>query len=261
MKIEKLEPFGGLVIPDKEESIFELKSSSLEELVQEFQLLIFRGFPNVSESDFIQFAKQFGPLLKWDFGEVLNITKQTNPLNHIFDSGRIELHWDGAFVDETPILNLFQCLSGCDNEAGGETVFVNTIELLASFTKEERAQLDHLSLIYETEKKAHYGGVIQEPFISEHPRCGRDRIRFVEPFNEDNEKVNPVTVTAENYGGSDHKAFLMSIIEMLYDDSFVYAHRWHKGDFAIVDNNALLHGRHRFENIQTKRHLQRIHVL
>jgi len=53
---------------------------------------------------------------------------------------------------------------------------------------------------------------------------------------------------------------MKNITTTLYDPRYMYRHRWAVGDYMLIDNNSVLHGRARVEG-NVKRHLKRVHIL
>ena len=238
-----------------------LNIAELEQVILNQGMVLLRGFDPSSDEQMVAFAKKLGPLLAWDFGYVLDLKINQQPQNHIFSQGKVELHWDGAFAGATPRFNFFQCLQSSAMSGGGETTFVNTCRLLESCSSQQLQQYQDKVIRYFAEKKAHYGGAIEEPLISPHPATKRQRMRFIEPFNEDNMAVNPVETQVQGMSSPQGDAFLRELIAHLYDSDSFYAHQWTQGDYLLVDNHAMLHGRHRFQGEGLTRHLKRVHIL
>ncbi len=262
MKLTRLAPFGALVEAEgNENSILSIEPSAVRDILAEHLLVVFRGYSLVPDNDYIAFARQFGDLLAWEFGEILELKMQPNPANHIFGQGRVELHWDGAYVENKPHYNLFQCITGATPGAGGETLFVNTLQVLALATEEERRHWQSLTIEYRTEKKAHYGGRIESPLICKNRYDNSDVIRYIEAFNEDNNHINPVDVTVRGLDRETSGNILRDLNTRLYSDKFMYRHTWRAGDYLIADNSRLLHGRSRFVKLNDQRHIKRINIL
>lgn len=262
MKIELIKPFGALVTADKfGQSIINLPANQIIDLLEQHLVIVFRGFSLVDDNQYVTFARQFGTLLSWEFGEVLELKIENNPANHIFSRGRVELHWDGAFVKETPRYNIFQCLEAPDGDVGGKTLFVDTQEVWRTAGKLQRDSWQKLVLEYTTEKKAHYGGTIRQPLISTNPFSNEKIIRYIEGCNEDNAEINPVQITIDNQVQDPDDPFIQSFTKRLYQDDVMYRHSWRQGDFLIADNNSLLHGRSRFKTDLATRIIKRINVL
>ncbi|MFC4160602.1 TauD/TfdA dioxygenase family protein [Chitinimonas lacunae] len=257
------QPFGIVIHADHpEQSVADLSPDHLTEQLLANQLLVLRGFRKLDEPDYIGFCEKFGPLFEWEFGVLLNVRMEQNPANHIFSGGRVELHWDGAFAAKTPKFNIFQCLRSSEAGHGGETTFANTAKLLAEASDEDKQRWAAIELEYSTEKKAHYGGAIHARLVDRHPLTGVPVMRFIEPYNEDNMEVNPVKIAVHGLGEhfDSETAFIDDLLERLYDDKYLYRHQWQTGDFLMVDNHSLLHGRERIRG-NVSRHLQRVHVL
>lgn len=256
-----IEPFGLLLEAEQQPcSLPDIPADELAALVEQHKAVVLRGFAALSESQFIDHARRFGPLLRWEFGELLNLRIVKQPANHLFGSGRVEMHWDGAYLTEVPRFSLFQCLQADYAEGGGETLFTDAARMLELASPEQRTAWERAVISYSSDKAAHYGGAVTVPLVSPHRGTGAPTVRFIEPFNEDNLEVNPVTVEVHDVPGEHQETFLRQIIDVMYDPRCMYRHRWQQGDFLMYDNHALLHGRAKMER-NVDRHLQRIHVL
>jgi alpha-ketoglutarate-dependent taurine dioxygenase len=254
-------PFGLLVTSaNPKQSISAIDPGTLAAMIEQHKAVVMRGFAPFTQEQFIDHARQFGPLLRWEFGELLNLRIEKKPANHLFGAGRVEMHWDGAYLTEVPRLSMFQCLRADHGEDGGETLFTDTEQMLAIATAQERAAWGAARISYSTDKAAHYSGAVTVPLVGRHRDSGAPTVRFIEPFNEDNLEVNPVRVEVLDLPADEQEAFLRGVIARLYDPRCMYRHRWQQGDFLVYDNHALLHGRSKIEG-NIARHLQRIHVL
>ncbi|HEX7026660.1 MAG TPA: TauD/TfdA family dioxygenase [Gammaproteobacteria bacterium] len=257
-----LRPFGILVAAAREAmTMHDIPVNLISGLLAQHKLVLFRGYGLLEDGDYLAFARQFGPLLQWEFGEILELKVRTDPANHIFTAGRVELHWDGAFVEDKPHYNVFQCLQGCSAGAGGETLFVDTTKVLAEADSRTLTEWRNITIEYVTEKKAHYGGTLRSPLIAVNPYSGRNVVRYIEAFNEDNADINPMRVSVENYSEKMSEHFLRGFTARLYRDDVMYRHIWQGGDFLIADNATLLHGRSRFNTADVGRHIKRINIL
>ncbi len=260
MKITQMEPFGALLEADQD-SLVALDASAIAEILDTHALALFRGFAPLSNADYLNFSRQFGQPYAWEFGEILELKIQEHPSNHIFGQGRVELHWDGAYVQDRPHYNLFQCLRGAHSAGGGETLFVDTRRLLAQAETREVERWRGFHLQYSTEKKAHYGGNFQSALITASPYDGQEVVRYIEPFNEDNAAINPVDVRVLELPVDESNTFLHDFNRRLYADHIMYRHRWQAGDFLMADNSRLLHGRSRFLQPGDSRYIKRINIL
>lgn len=256
-----LTPFGALVKPqERGVPTASLDVAVVHGWIDAHQLLVLRGFEPLDEAGLLTFARRFGPLLEWEFGELLNLCTQPNPKNHLFREGRVEMHWDGAYLTETPRYSLFQCLASSHDQAGGETIFTNSAQMLALAPPEQRERWRGMTLRYASDKAAHYGGMIRAPLVDRHPHTGREILRFIEPYNEDSQDINPVSVHIEQADADEQAGLLQELTAALYGPDVMYQHGWCPGDFLLYDNHALLHGRNRLVH-NVHRHLQRVHIL
>jgi alpha-ketoglutarate-dependent taurine dioxygenase len=187
----------------------------------------------MTESELVAFAESQGELLKWDFGAVMTMKHDPNAANYLFSDEAVPFHWDGAFYKEPSSL-LFYCLES--EGKGGETLFSNTELIWDSLNSEEKEKALQVTLTYETEKKAHYGGKITVPLVQTHPKTGKTILRLAEEVTSEK---NPVKLTV--HGASNE--FFDGLVAKLYDPKFMISHEWKKGDLLLVDNFTFLHGR------------------
>lgn len=258
---QPIEPFGISVTEEEGHgSLWDLPPDELEQMVEENKVVVLRGFDILPEAEFTAVASRFGPLLTWEFGDILNLRIEKNPQNHLFTAGRVELHWDGAYIQDVPRFSLFQCLYSEAHAGGGETLFTNTVKLVSEASEDDRLFWSGVRINYRTDKAAHYSGDITVPLLGAHPYTQQPTIRYIEPYNEDNMEVNPVYIKVFGIGDLEEREFLEDFTARLYAPEVMYRHVWRRGDFLIYDNHALLHGRARIQG-NVRRHLQRIHIL
>lgn len=214
----------------------------------------------VDNDSLIQYAaslsKKEGPLtdklLHWDFGPLMEMSFKAKAENYLFSSERVPFHWDGAFYKE-PSKLLFLCTES--QGEGGETLFSNTEKIWESLSDEEKEKARKVTMIYRTEKKAHYGGEIRVPLVQKHPETGATILRVAERVET---KLNPVELIIE--GIEDGEEFYSFLVSKLYRPEFMSAHQWEKGDLLICDNFTYLHGRHSLKTNLT-RSFKRIQIL
>ncbi|MFV5641303.1 TauD/TfdA family dioxygenase [Acinetobacter oleivorans] len=261
--VKDLSPFGALITASGDhDNINEIGAEVLNNLLSQYKVLVFRGFKALPDPQYINFCESLGNLMYWEFGALLNVKMEQDPKNHIFSKGRVELHWDGAFAKQTPRINAFQCTVSSEDGRGGETLFVDTTRILKDIPSSQLEDWKKIKLSYSTEKKAHYGGSIDVNLIENHPHKGHSVIRFIEIENEDNQEVNPVqlSIKDKNHQPVESQEIVQSITEILYDPKYMYQHQWVSGDYMLIDNNSVLHGRAKVEG-NVNRHLKRVHIL
>lgn len=249
-----LQPFGLKL--EGQGRLAQIPVDELRQLVEEHRLVVLRGFEPLERDAFVAYARTWGPLLEWNFGEVLELEVADDPKNYLFTTGDVPLHWDGAFAEQEPQFQLFQCRQAPLAGTGGETVFCESMQPIARASEEQRQRWQRISITYKTDKLAHYGGEITSPLITPHPKNGSPRLRFAEPPGPETADLNPLHLEID--GGDEN--LIEEMRALLYSSENCYQHAWQDGDYLLADNFALLHGRRPF-SAHSPRHIQRIHLL
>lgn len=256
--VEFLYPFG-LMIISKEDQMKEftqiLSANEVTNLVSQHQLVILRNFKN--SISFVEYAKSIGPLLQWEFGEVMEMKVRDNLENYLFSNSHVPFHWDGAFHQEPRYL-LFNCIEAPRKNSGGETLFTNTHLIWEDANILDKERWSQLQMTYRTEKIVHYGGEITVPMIQKHFDTNKTIIRFAEPVP--NTLKNPVEVEVSRLQKQESVDFIHHFAKRCYESRYCYTHSWNQNDFIIADNFSLLHARNAFTQF-TPRHLRRIQIL
>jgi alpha-ketoglutarate-dependent taurine dioxygenase len=260
LKYHTLSPFGLLLENTNSLPISELLITELRQLIWEHRLIILRGFPLFEHDALSEYCTNFGNLLTWNFGTVLDLIVHENPQNYLFTNGNVPFHWDGAFAKAVPSFLFFQCLEAPIYGRGGESLFCDTTKIWESLEPSQRQVWKQIEITYRTEKIAHYGGDIKIPLVNQHPITHIPTLRFAEPLNEKSAPLNPLFLEISGLPPEQHELFLSELQEMLYEPQNCFAHEWQDGDILIADNHALLHGRNPFLS-NSPRHLQRVHIL
>lgn len=196
-----------------------------------------------NEQELIQYAQNLSSrqgglkeqLLHWDFGPVMTMKYDIHAQNYLFSDENVPFHWDGAFYKE-PLKLLFYCMES--QGSGGETLFTDTEKIWNSLTASEQELCQKVTMIYRTEKRAHYGGEIRIPLVQKHPVTGKMILRIAERVET---KLNPVELKMT--GAEDAEGLYVFLTEQLYRPEFLYEHSWETGDLLIADNFTYLHGR------------------
>ncbi len=251
----------GVAIEGSGADLETLPIETLRELVARHRLVLLRGFrPPASREALAAWSERWGEILRWDFGAVFEVAEHPEPKNYLFTSGSVPYHWDGAFAATAPGLQIFQCIEAPGPGAGGETLFCDTVRLLADVDPATRARWADVSVTYTTEKKAHYGGRVTAKLVDRHPIDGSSVLRFAEPAND---ATAPLNTPGLEFPGLDEARGAALVAELrvaLYEPRRVYAHEWRPGDVLVADNHALLHGRSPYRSSAPRR-LWRVHVL
>lgn len=255
-----LAPFGGLVVaPTGGKNLRDLSPEVLERWLIESKVLVLRGFPLLPTDELANYARQFGDILTWDFGEVLDLDIREDTENYLFTRGDVPFHWDGAFAAATPRFFMFQCVSAPPLGGGGETVFCDTAAVVAGADEATLARWRSVTCGYRTDKVEHYGGRVQAPLLATHPATGETVIRYAEPLPPE-QYLNPLFVDVEGVPAQEVPELLADLRDRLHADDVCYHHEWQDGDIVLVDNWALVHGRNPFRG-DASRHLQRIQMI
>jgi L-tyrosine isonitrile desaturase/decarboxylase len=254
-----LRPFGKVVRADRGADLRRLSPGLLRRWTVESKVVVLRGFDLLEKDELVDYCTNWGEILTWDFGAVLDLVIHEDPENYLFGRGDVPFHWDGAFARATPSFFLFQCVSAPPPGSGGETVFSDTAEVVRRAGPGLRKVWENVEVTYRTDKIAHYGGNVVQPLLSTHPETGATTIRYAEPLDPDR-YLNPLFLTVSGIPAHEAGPFMADLRARLHDPEVCYHHEWRDGDIVIVDNHALVHGRNAFRG-DPSRHLQRIQVI
>jgi alpha-ketoglutarate-dependent taurine dioxygenase/4-hydroxybenzoate polyprenyltransferase len=256
MKTEALAPFGLSVTVPAGTTWDDLDPATIKAWVDAHRVLMLRGLAPMEPQVLAAAAQKIGPLQPWIFGAVHELKRDAKAENYLYTEHAVPLHWDGAFADAVPHWLVFRCVAAPPADAGGETVFVDTVAALTRATAAQRERWSRARVRYTTEKKAHYGGTFTASVIDIHPTLGVPVIRYAEPVSD----LNPVAVLPLSLDPPAAEALMAELREALYDPRVQLAVPWRDGDVVIADNHALLHGRRAFD-ADAPRHLLRVNVL
>jgi len=254
-----LRPFGRVVQAEPGADLRRIPPDLLRDWTVESKVVVLRGFDLLESEDLVGYCENWGEILTWDFGAVLDLVIHDDPSNYLFSRGDVPCHWDGAFARATPSLFLFQCVSAPPAGTGGETVFSDTAEVVRRAGPELRRTWESVEVTYRTDKVAHYGGNVTQPLLSTHPVTGETTIRYAEPLDPAR-YLNPLFLTMSGIPAQEAGPFMADLRARLHDPEVCYHHEWQDGDIVVVDNHALVHGRNAFRG-DPSRHLQRIQVI
>lgn len=257
-----LNPFGVMLQPiGPAYPVGELNQKVLQELFDQHQLIVLRGFQTFPNGEaFSHYCQRWGSLSEWPFGSVLELTEQDDPKDHIFDNSYMPLHWDGMYRPEIPEYQIFHCKKAPAVDEGGRTTFSNTILALKYASMENKSLWKKVIGTYRREM-AFYNSQTTSPIITRHPYKDYFVIRYNEPPAPDKGKfINPPLIKFSGLSLDQLNDFKRRLETALYDARNLYAHQWSTGDVVIADNFSLLHGREAFLS-RSSRHLQRVQVL
>jgi len=255
--IEPLEPFGALIrYRSGSETIDGFSPAQIRAWINQYRILVFRGYRTMPEQDLALYAQRLGKPLQWQFGAINHLKVKPDAENYIFTDHEVPMHWDGAFAGKIPYIILFQCIVAPAPEDGGGTTFADTERILKDASAEQLERWRKISITYTTEKKVHYGGQITQQLVARHPVEDKQVMRYAEPVDD----LNPVALKISGLHGQADEAFIAGMKALLYDPRYLYTHRWETGDIVLADNHTLLHGREAFKKAN-ERYIQRVNIL
>jgi alpha-ketoglutarate-dependent taurine dioxygenase len=255
--LESLQPFGLLVRPATTGTdITAVPPLLLKQWIDEHRFIVLKGFAPLVGDEMPKFCQTLGELLEWQFGAVNDLRVDPEAKNYLYTNRAVPFHWDGAFLPCSPHYIFFHCDVAPDPALGGETLFCDSMRLLADAPPELQKRWADVVITYTTEKIVHYGGTFSAPLLGLHPALGTQVVRYAEPV----EDLNPVQLNITGISKDDQPAFIEDMHHRLHDESCCHAYQWESGDIVIADNFALLHGRRAFAN-EAKRHIRRVNIL
>lgn len=260
---ERAEPFGmRITAPPDAADLTDLPVPGLRDLVRRHRLLVLRGFEAPTDAEALAaWCRNWGKVMSWPFGDVLELQEADTPTDHIFDSSCVPFHWDGMYKPLIPEFQVFHCVRAPRAGDGGRTTFCDTVKLLSEADPALLELWRKVTVTYRIRSVVHYGGQAVSDLIVPHPRTGEPTLRFNEPPPEDEQEfLNRPLHEFGGVGEDEVPQLLAGLHDALHDPRYFYAHTWRSGDVVIADNYALLHGRERFTS-RAPRHLRRVHLL
>ncbi|EPF1364572.1 TPA: paerucumarin biosynthesis oxygenase PvcB, partial [Pseudomonas aeruginosa] len=238
----------------------ELPAQWLKGLARSHHLLLLRGFAAFADAESLtRYCHDFGEVMLWPFGAVLELVEQEGAEDHIFANNYVPLHWDGMYLETVPEFQVFHCVDAPGDSDGGRTTFSSTPAALQLADSSELELWRRASGRYQR-SAAHYSSRSAAPIVERHPRREFPILRFCEPPVEgDASFINPSEFHYDGIAPEQRGELLASLRRCLYHPQAHYAHRWRSDDLVIADNLTLLHGREAFAH-RAPRHLRRVHI-
>jgi alpha-ketoglutarate-dependent taurine dioxygenase len=255
MKTQVVDPFG-LEVTLAGNALSSVSVEDARVWVAKHQVVVLRDVKPPNNDEILSFGRGLGEILEWQFGAINELRTDPNAKNYLYTHREVPFHWDGAFVGRIPHFIFFHCADAGPEDSGGATLFCDTIGLVSQLDEAVLERWRKVSITYQTEKIAHYGGQFTASLIDEHPVSKQAVLRFAEPV----EDLNPVRLSVEGIPKDEQPQFLAQMAILLRDPSVCYAHAWRQNDIVLADNFALLHGRREFALTAT-RHLRRLNVM
>jgi taurine dioxygenase len=214
-----------LVADNSPEAIAALKAA-----LDEHQMLLFRGGPQISPERHLEIASWFGPPSDALSGEKVSTFHNERTAGSI----RLPYHSDLTYTDfPIPILSLH----ALELPPGGTTTsFVSSATNWDYLDAELQAKLAALTLRHRhksTYQKDEPEMVAHHPVRFSHPRTGRPILLVTEHHADRIEELSP----------EESDRMIKDLHARLYAPERVYTHQWRLYDFMIWDNLTLQHAR------------------
>lgn len=256
-----LSPLGLQLDPTQAQAALAGGVDRLRALVREHAVVILRGlgdtFPDPQALS--RFASQWGAVMPWSFGDVLELDEQASPNDSVFAHDRLPLHWDGMYRDATPEFMMLYCRRAPAQNEGGRTFVVDTRRVLARADAATVQRWKQIDVTYFKGGQVHYSGAAHSPLVARHPRSGEDVLRLEGPFHADAPLLNEPLRIWNGIAAADVAAFEQELVVQLRAEDCCLSHAWEAGDLMIADNFAVLHGREGFTS-GSRRTLWRVQV-
>jgi taurine dioxygenase len=229
---------------DLREPLTAQTASELRRLFVERSLLLFRD-QTLSEDDQRRLVTALGPLSK----RLLPPAEDTlGPpafyLSNDYADGRGELrpHSDHCFLDE-PLWGI-SLYAHATPTRGGETIYSSAVAACRHLPAPLRQSLDGRVAMHRYQPRERLGEDIRDPTLSdelsaahpviwEHPVSGAP-VLYVNPW---------MTRHIVGLEPEESRTLLAALTACVTDPAVSYHHIWHRGDFVVWDNIALLHAR------------------
>lgn len=210
---------------------------------------------NLTETQFIEFAKEFGAVEKLymsdyahpDYPEILlvsNIQEDGKDIGHA-DAGRV-WHTDMSFTPRPPRATMLYAreVPMRDGVALGDTDFASATAAYEALPEGSKRRIDNLFVEHDVAgRRAAIGTHVQQddlrkqqptvthPFVRHHPQTGRKSLY-----------VSPGECTGiPRMPEAEATALIEEMAAQITRPRFQYRHNWHVGDVLIWDNCAVQH--------------------
>jgi len=249
-------PFGLEVEFDLRQPLTEIERGALHDQLYAHGLLLFRGQALTMEEQ-IRVAECFGPVL-------ISAADGIGYLSNVEGKGtqgriRLPYHCDLAFTPDPYLAISFLAL---DVQGGrSSTRFANgahTYRMLPVALKDRLRGLAATAVFPADQTLRHLESEVPipdwaprftRPVIMPHPVTGAPILYVCEQQTARIEGLAPV----------ESDALIKQLFDYLYRPGNIYEHRWHNGDFLVIDNLALQHARDDVSDVG-ERTLQRVVV-
>lgn len=219
---------------------------------------------SIDDLDFKRFCEEFGDVVDYKFGGVLDINSQ-NPLGgNQFSCRAMCLHQDGVLNDIQPDLIFLYCTSS-EGLIGGEHIFSDTEKVLECLKKEnpqeynllKKHKVKYFSNLENYYKEDIVDDGIEKPAIVSHPFNGRDV--FFMALNDRYDVAPNYRARFEGMSESESDILMNLIDQICRKEELMQTISFDRGDLLVMDNYKMIHGRNAY-NEGAKRNVKRIQV-
>jgi taurine dioxygenase len=269
LSIKPISPIGALVTGlEFSGPLDESEATRLRSLLNEHQVLVFRGHVPPSDAEYSQFVSNFGApvldaplemgregvesfhntILRPENPEILMLT------NNIVQDGReigytgvgakgLGWHTDYCWADEIAEIGALD--AQIITSWGGQTCFANMYAVYESLSSQMKTKIENLTGLHELHNKVdhHEEGAgppirsAEHPLVITNPYTGR-RALYVNPL---------YTTKIVGLPQGESAALLNEFFELALTPKFIYQHEWQVGDLVIYDQFGLIHARMPFD--------------
>ncbi|EJD47445.1 hypothetical protein AURDEDRAFT_39961, partial [Auricularia subglabra TFB-10046 SS5] len=213
---------------------------------------------------FLAKGREMGPIMKWTFGELLEVKEvpaDSPGFNSSLSSEAMPFHYDGVFkvvdgVSTPPHYQMFVAVT--PSAPGiGHTLFASSPRLF----EHVRLSMDELRAHTwrgETVSfaNAKLGGL---PLVVPHPATGAPCFRYHEDWSRARTRFQEILVRIEGVDEKTDAAMRAEIDRVLYDWRVCLRLSWQRGDVLVNDNILTLHTREEYVS-KVGRELWRLHI-
>jgi alpha-ketoglutarate-dependent taurine dioxygenase len=246
MDVEDLSPsIGSAMRLDAQTLVSGLLAQEIRDIL-EYRLAICFPGAGLSPEQQVDFARTLGRVGNEERGGILGVSQnpEVNPDSGIADYQRASLTWhfdgyNGGIPDYATLLNA-QVLP----ESGGETEIANTVQAYLDLSEDERAFLDTLEVVHDTETAMR--SVNPWPSYAQLQRWQRPGQQLFPLVwrTKSGRKSLLIGHSASHVRGMslpEGRALLCRLCEWATQPQYVYRHKWAEGDLLLWDNVGTLH--------------------
>ncbi|MBT3551211.1 MAG: TauD/TfdA family dioxygenase [Rhodospirillaceae bacterium] len=223
-----------------------------------FKIILFRG-TTLSADDQTRFAQNFGDIqpirsathILGDNQQFMHVSnRDVDGKPGVLPEGEMQFHNDQSYYERPAKATILNAIEIPD--AGGHTLFMNTVSAYAALSADMKARLDGLRVLniydYDTNPTIKGDGIradapqFEHPVVIHHPET-REQALFVSRLMSDH-------ITGMERADSD--ALLTELFDHMEQPQFIFEHSWRPGDLLMWDNFASQHARTDFDPAQPR---------